>query len=171
MPLLERTAAAHPRLQVVLIDERDDRAAALQFVSDLRIVSPVAADSEGTVGDAYGISGLPATVFIRADGTIEGRYIGETSPGILAPHLDAIGAQRYRGSRNRPRQGGRPWSSKDAAGARGSLAYLQAPLLLPSSPSPHLRRRPLHVDFQQAGSDMWSDPHLRLDVARGHRPR
>src|SRR6266852_1436066 len=49
-------------------------------------------DGDGKVGDAYGISGLPTTFFIRTDGAIEGRYIGETNAGILGPHIGAIGA-------------------------------------------------------------------------------
>jgi len=92
MPLIERTAAQHPRLVVLLVDERDNHQAAAQFVADLQIKSTVLFDGDGTAGDAYGISGLPTTYFIFADGTIEGRYIGETNDGILGPHIAAAGA-------------------------------------------------------------------------------
>ena len=92
MPLLERTAAQHPRLVVLLIDERDSHQSASTFVAELKIKSTVLFDGDGKVGDAYGISGLPTTFFIRPDGGIEGRYIGETNAGILGPHISAIGA-------------------------------------------------------------------------------
>jgi len=92
MSLIERTAAQHPRLVVLLVDERDSRQSASAFVAELQIVSTVLFDGDGKVGDAYGISGLPTTFFIRADGLIEGRYIGETNAGILGPHITAIGA-------------------------------------------------------------------------------
>lgn len=92
MPLIERVAAQHPRLVVLLIDERDDRHAASSFVAQLRVTSTVLYDGDGKVGDAYGISGLPTTIFVRPDGTVEGRYIGETNAGILGPHISAIGA-------------------------------------------------------------------------------
>jgi cytochrome oxidase Cu insertion factor (SCO1/SenC/PrrC family) len=92
MPLIERRAAQHPRLVVLLIDERDSHHAAFAFVTELAITSTVLFDGDGKVGDAYGISGLPTTFFIRPDGGIEGRYIGETNAGILGPHLTAIGA-------------------------------------------------------------------------------
>ena len=92
MPLIEHVAAEHPRLVVLLIDERDDRHAAASFVTQLHIASTVLYDGDGKVGDAYGISGLPTTVFVRADGSVEGRYIGETNAGILGPHINAIGA-------------------------------------------------------------------------------
>ena len=92
MPLIERTAALHPRLVVLLIDERDSHQSASTFVADLQITSTVLFDGDGQVGDAYGISGLPTTFFIHPDGGIEGRYIGETNAGILGPHISAIGA-------------------------------------------------------------------------------
>ena len=92
MPLIEQTAAQHPRLVVLLVDERDSHQAATQFIADLHIRSTVLFDGDGKAGDAYGISGLPTTVFVYADGTIEGRYIGETNAGILGPHIAAIGA-------------------------------------------------------------------------------
>ena len=92
MPLLERTAAQHPKLVVLLVDERDSHQAATQFIADLHIKSTVLFDGDGNAGDAYGISGLPTTIFIFSDGTIEGRYIGETNAGILGPHIVAIGA-------------------------------------------------------------------------------
>ena len=91
-PLIEQTAAQHPRLVVLLVDERDSHQAATQFISDLHIRSTVLFDGDGNVGDAYGISGLPTTVFVYPDGTLEGRYIGETNAGILGPHIAAIGA-------------------------------------------------------------------------------
>ena len=92
MPLLQRMAAQHPRLVVLLIDERDSQPSASAFLSELQITSTVLFDGAGKVGDAYGISGLPTTFFIRPDGGIEGRYIGETNAGILVPHISAIGA-------------------------------------------------------------------------------
>lgn len=92
MPLIQRTAAQHPRLVVLLVDERDDRQSASAFVAQLHVASTVVFDGDGKVGDAYGISGLPTSSFIRPDGGIEGRYIGETNAGILGPHVNAIGA-------------------------------------------------------------------------------
>jgi cytochrome oxidase Cu insertion factor (SCO1/SenC/PrrC family) len=92
MPLIEHTAAQHPGLVVLLIDERDSHQSASVFVKELQITSPVLFDGDGKVGDAYGISGLPTTFFIRPDGNLEARYIGETNAGILGPHISAIGA-------------------------------------------------------------------------------
>ena len=92
MPLIERTGYEHPRLVVLLVDVRDSTAAARNFISQLQITARVLLDSDGRVGDLYRITGLPTTIFVRADGTIEGRYIGETNEQTLGPHVSAIGA-------------------------------------------------------------------------------
>jgi len=92
MPLIERMTAAHPKLVVLLVDERDERGAARQFVSDLNIQSTVLYDGDGQAGDLYRISGFPTTLFVRSDGTIQGRYVGQTDEQILDAHMSAIGA-------------------------------------------------------------------------------
>jgi len=92
MPLIERMTAAHPKLVVLLIDERDVRGAARQFISDLNIQSTVLYDGDGQAGELYRISGLPTTLFVRSDGTIQGRYLGQTDEQILGAHMSAIGA-------------------------------------------------------------------------------
>ena len=92
MPLLQRTADQHPKLVLLLVDERDSSSAARSFISQLQIRSAVPLDTDGKVGDLYRITGLPTTIFLRTDQTIEGRYIGQTNEQILGPHIAAIGA-------------------------------------------------------------------------------
>jgi len=92
MPMLQRVAKAHPGMVLLLVDERDDQGAALAFVKQLGITPAVPFDPDGKVGDLYRVAGLPTTVFVRADGSVEGRYLGETNEQILNPHLSAIGA-------------------------------------------------------------------------------
>jgi cytochrome oxidase Cu insertion factor (SCO1/SenC/PrrC family) len=92
MPLIQRTASQHPGLVVLLVNERDDPGAARRFVQEVSIRSTVLLDQDGGVGDRYRISGLPTTVFVRPDGSIEGRYIGQTNESVLSSHIAAIGA-------------------------------------------------------------------------------
>lgn len=92
MPLIQRMADQHPKLVVLLVDERDSTPAARTFVSDLHIRSTVLLDVDGTAGDLYHVAGLPTTLFVRPDGSIQGRYLGQTSEQVLGPHLAAIGA-------------------------------------------------------------------------------
>lgn len=92
MPAIEREAAKHPGLVVLLVDERDAAGAARSFITDLHVHSTVLFDGDGRVGDSYRVNGLPTTVFVRSDGTIEGRFIGQTNEQILDRHISAIGA-------------------------------------------------------------------------------
>lgn len=93
MPLIAREAAGH-QVKVLLVDERDSAAAARSFLASVGVDEPVASDPDGTVGRLYGVSVLPVTVFIRADGSIEGKYLGQTDAAILDNHLAAIAAPR-----------------------------------------------------------------------------
>jgi RNase H-fold protein (predicted Holliday junction resolvase) len=91
MPLIAGRAAAH-HVRVLLVDERDSADAARSFLSQVGVSETVASDPDGAVGRLYGVSVLPVTVFIRADGSIEGKYLGQTDAAILDGHLSAIGS-------------------------------------------------------------------------------
>jgi len=90
MPLLQATAAK-AGVAVLLVDERDGESAARSFLSQVKVALPSGYDPDGRVGVLYGVEVLPVTVFIRSDGTIEGRYIGETNATVLADHLGSLG--------------------------------------------------------------------------------
>jgi len=89
LPLLQREVS-RAKVQLLLVDERDSESAARAFLGKLEVNSPVASDPDGAVGRLYGVSVLPVTVFIRADGTIEGKYLGQTDAAVLADHLAAL---------------------------------------------------------------------------------
>jgi hypothetical protein len=50
-------------------------------------------DSDLKVGRIYGVVPLPTTVFVRADGTIAGRQIGELDDRVLAAWLSNLTTQ------------------------------------------------------------------------------
>jgi len=93
LPLIQRAAAAYPELTVLLADERDSPSAARTFLRTAGVRARSAADSTGQVGNLYGVQVLPTTIFIRADGTVEGRYIGQMDGTTLATHLAALAAR------------------------------------------------------------------------------
>ncbi|HLH70055.1 MAG TPA: redoxin family protein [Candidatus Dormibacteraeota bacterium] len=93
LPLLQRASERHPGVRFLLVDERDGADAANRFLADLGVRLPVVYDS-GQVGDAYAIAGLPTTVFVWPDGTIEGRYAGQLSAASLEAHLTDLEAAR-----------------------------------------------------------------------------
>jgi cytochrome oxidase Cu insertion factor (SCO1/SenC/PrrC family) len=92
MPLLQRTADAHPGLAVLLVNERDDLGRARAFAGELGVILASAVDADGRVAAAYKVGqGLPATIFVAADGFIEGSYLGELDEPTLMNHLRALG--------------------------------------------------------------------------------
>jgi len=64
--------------------------AAKAFLHSVGVSEPTGFDGDGAVGRLYGVSVLPVTVFIRPDGSIEGKYLGQTDAAILSGHLSAI---------------------------------------------------------------------------------
>lgn len=91
LPLLQRLTASHPGVALLLVDERDAPSVARAFLDSAGIWARSAADTSGQVGNLYGVQVLPTTVFVRADGTIEGRYLGQMDATTVATHLAAIG--------------------------------------------------------------------------------
>jgi hypothetical protein len=61
------------------------------FLESLGIKQTALLDSDLSVGRAYGAIALPTTVFVRADGTIAARHIGQLDEGVLAAQLTTLG--------------------------------------------------------------------------------
>ena len=93
MPLLQRRVAAASRVRLVLIDEGESSQTARDFLSATGIQQPALLDSDLAVGRAYGVVPLPTTVFVRADGSIAGRQVGELDDRVLAAWLSTMTTQ------------------------------------------------------------------------------
>jgi cytochrome oxidase Cu insertion factor (SCO1/SenC/PrrC family) len=90
MPLLERRAGPASGVQLLLVDEGDGAAAARAFLDSIGVHQAALLDSNLGVGRAYGAPALPVTVFIRADGTIAGRQIGQLNDSVLAAQMSNL---------------------------------------------------------------------------------
>jgi thiol-disulfide isomerase/thioredoxin len=93
MPILQRGVGAQPGVRLVLINEGDSAQAARAFLGDAGIHQAALLDSNLVVGRSYGVFALPVTVFIRADGTISGRQIGQLDERVLAAQLSNLTTQ------------------------------------------------------------------------------
>jgi cytochrome oxidase Cu insertion factor (SCO1/SenC/PrrC family) len=91
MPLLQRLAGHRSDMQLVLVDEGDSSQAARSFLGSVGLSQAALLDSDLGVGRAYGAIALPTTVFVRADGTIAARHIGQLDEGVLAAQLTTLG--------------------------------------------------------------------------------
>ncbi len=91
LPLLERYSERNPRVQFLLLDYLDDPGRGHDLLRTTGARTPLAGnDFQGRVGSAYGVLGLPMTVFIRSDGTVEGTVRGQLDEPTLAGHLATL---------------------------------------------------------------------------------
>jgi cytochrome c biogenesis protein CcmG/thiol:disulfide interchange protein DsbE len=84
MPLLEHAhRAAGGQVQFLGIDSNDTSSAAVTFLNQVHVTYPVASDDGGSVATAYGLFGLPTTVFVSPNGKVVGRIIGQLHSDTL----------------------------------------------------------------------------------------
>jgi cytochrome oxidase Cu insertion factor (SCO1/SenC/PrrC family) len=93
MPMLEQQVGAQPGVRLVLVNEGESRTAARAFLDDLGIKQAALLDSDTSVLRSYGLFALPTTIFVRADGTIDRRYVGQLDAAVLQAELSAVSTQ------------------------------------------------------------------------------
>ena len=93
MPLLQKEVGRAPGVQLVLVNEGDSAQAARAFLESVGIHQAALLDPDLASGRSYGVTALPMTVFVRADGTISGRQVGQLSEAVLAAQLSRLGSQ------------------------------------------------------------------------------
>ena len=91
MPLLQRLVGQRPGMRLVLVDEGDNSQSARSFLAAVGLNQAALLDSDLSVGHAYGAIAFPTTVFVRADGTIAARHIGQLDEEVLAAQLTTLG--------------------------------------------------------------------------------
>jgi hypothetical protein len=93
MPMLDRVIAGRSGIRLLLIDEGDDPGAARAYLDAIGVHRGTLLDSDLAVGRLYGVSALPTTIFVRSDGTIDRRQIGQLDESVLASELSLLGSQ------------------------------------------------------------------------------
>jgi hypothetical protein len=79
-----------PGVQLVLVNEGESRQAARDYLDALGLHDVALLDSDLSVGHAFGAIALPTTVFLRADGTIANRHIGQLDDAVLAAEISNL---------------------------------------------------------------------------------
>jgi cytochrome c biogenesis protein CcmG, thiol:disulfide interchange protein DsbE len=91
MPLLERAHRDDPHGFGVLAVSYDDLARdSRAFVRRLGVTYAVGLDTDGQVRRAYGVTGIPQTFFVDANGVLRDRVYGITSKQALDEPLTAL---------------------------------------------------------------------------------
>ena len=93
MPLLQQGVGAQPGVRLVLINEGDGAQSARAFLSAVGVRQPSLLDADLATGKAYGVTALPVTVFVKADGTISGRHVGQIDERVLSAELSILTSQ------------------------------------------------------------------------------
>jgi cytochrome oxidase Cu insertion factor (SCO1/SenC/PrrC family) len=92
MPMLQRVVGAS-KATLILVNEGDSSENARSFLESIGVHQPSWLDSDLKAGHAYGVIALPTTVFVRADGTIAARQIGQLDERVLAAQLSNLAGQ------------------------------------------------------------------------------
>jgi cytochrome oxidase Cu insertion factor (SCO1/SenC/PrrC family) len=90
MPLLDRSVGAQSGARLLLVDEGDSGQSTRAFLEGLGIHRAALLDSDLSVGRSYGIFMLPMTIFVRADGTIDRRQVGQVDQAVLTTELSNL---------------------------------------------------------------------------------
>lgn len=93
MPLLAQQAGSGSGVQLVLVNWGESSTVARSFLDRLGVRQASLLDSDLSVGRAYGVAALPTTVFVRADGTIDRRQVGQLDERVLAAELSVLVSQ------------------------------------------------------------------------------
>jgi thiol-disulfide isomerase/thioredoxin len=75
-PDLVAFSEAHPEIEVVGVAVRDQRADTEAFVASYGLAYPVVFDPEGETWTTWGLSGIPTTFFLDADGAVTDTIVG-----------------------------------------------------------------------------------------------
>ncbi|MGH2925692.1 MAG: TlpA family protein disulfide reductase [Solirubrobacterales bacterium] len=93
-PALDRLSRSlHGRARVVGVDWNDTTANADAFIRDHGLTYPILRDGSSTVGERYGITGLPTTFVLDPEGRIVRTLQGPQMPATLRQALAAVSPQ------------------------------------------------------------------------------
>lgn len=84
-------------LLILAINQMDDRERVEQFRQTMGLHMPMLLDTQGKVGHAYLVRGLPTSFFVAADGTVVLRWTGMLTEQVLQKGLESILAPGERG--------------------------------------------------------------------------
>jgi thiol-disulfide isomerase/thioredoxin len=78
LPILTEVTAAYKDRGVVFyaVNEQEEKATIEAFLKKQKLALTVALDQDGRAGEAYGVEGIPQTVLIGKDGTVEAVHVG-----------------------------------------------------------------------------------------------
>jgi cytochrome c biogenesis protein CcmG/thiol:disulfide interchange protein DsbE len=91
-PLLEAAWQQYQADGIVFIgiDYQDNRQEAQQFLQKYHVTYPVGPDASGTISVDYGVSNVPATIFIDRSGVVVSTHLGPVNDEILKAEIQQL---------------------------------------------------------------------------------
>lgn len=89
MPAFDEVANSVEGVRIVGVNVADDADDAAKFAADLGVTYEQFTDPTGSLSDAFGVTGLPATAFIAADGTVVEVHSGALTADELTARITA----------------------------------------------------------------------------------
>ena len=83
-------AKAHPEVQMVGVATNDKPFDTQGFVGKYGIAYPVVMDLDGSIGSAWGVTGIPTTFFIDKDGNVQDSIVGASTQAQFEAKLESI---------------------------------------------------------------------------------
>jgi cytochrome c biogenesis protein CcmG, thiol:disulfide interchange protein DsbE len=83
-------AKAHPEVQVVGVATNDKPFDTQSFVNKYGITYPVVMDLDGSIGNAWGVTGIPTTFFIDGSGKVQASIVGSSTQAQFEAKLKSI---------------------------------------------------------------------------------
>ena len=91
MPALQEVSdEVQDRVAFLGVNHQDSRGDALTFLDETGVRFPAGYDPQGATASAYGLYGMPTTVFISPDGRILERHRGEISESELRRQIERL---------------------------------------------------------------------------------
>lgn len=90
MPDIVQAATTHPQLVVLAVNVQEEQALVQAFAETFQMTIPVVRDAKGDVRDAYGVRGMPTSVFIDKKGRIATVWTGFLTPELLDKFVAGI---------------------------------------------------------------------------------
>ena len=88
MPALQSVHRDRPDIAIIGLAINDTRTRALEIVQETRAGYIIGLDLDATIGNAFGIVGMPTTLFIPPDGEVAYRHTGGLTANQITEHIN-----------------------------------------------------------------------------------
>lgn len=91
MPHFERASLNYNgRVQIVGINQAENADTVAQFQQTTGVTYPLLVDDEWTVNNLYGVTNLPTTIFVDADGVVQEVFVGTMNQAVLEDKINQL---------------------------------------------------------------------------------